>query len=153
MVSDVVNHMGGLMLPIQRLTSLLESLHTLGYKPEGDQDSCCLTFSLCIMADGLQLHADPFARNYQLPITKWPHQSGAPVGAAPPTRCQLRLEQHIQLPVQNSHHDCHQPTLDPLLANYIWHWSQNIEHFMFMRYVSAQLSGHAAPAASHQHVS
>jgi hypothetical protein len=30
--------------------------------------------------------------NYQLPITKWPHQSEAPVGAAPPTRSQLRLQ-------------------------------------------------------------
>jgi hypothetical protein len=30
--------------------------------------------------------------NYQLPITTWPHQSEAPVGAAPPTRSQLRLQ-------------------------------------------------------------
>jgi hypothetical protein len=28
----------------------------------------------------------------QLPITKWPHQSEAPVGAVPPTRSQLRLQ-------------------------------------------------------------
>ena len=55
--------------------------------------------------------------NYQLPITKWPHQSGAPVGAAPPTRSQLRLQRRTQTPVQNSHNGCHQPTLDPLLAN------------------------------------
>ena len=52
---------------------------------------------------------------YQLPITKWPHQSGAPVGAAPPTRSQLRLQRRTQTPVQNSHNGCHQPTLDPLL--------------------------------------
>jgi hypothetical protein len=32
----------------------------------------------------------------QLPITKWPHQSEAPVGAAPPTRSQLRLQQQTQ---------------------------------------------------------
>ena len=38
--------------------------------------------------------------NYQLPITKWPRQSGAPVGAAPPTRSQLRLQRHTQFPVQ-----------------------------------------------------
>ena len=37
----------------------------------------------------------------QLPITKWPRQSGAPVGAAPPTRSQLRLQRHTQVPVQN----------------------------------------------------
>ena len=37
---------------------------------------------------------------YQLPITKWPRQSGAPVGAAPPTRSQLRLQRHTQFPVQ-----------------------------------------------------
>ena len=54
--------------------------------------------------------------NYQLPITKWPRQSGAPVGAAPPTRSQLRLQRHTQVPVQNSHNGCHQPTLNPLLA-------------------------------------
>ena len=54
---------------------------------------------------------------YQLPITKWPHQSGAPVGAAPPTKSQLRLQRRTQTPVQNSHNGCHQPTLDPLLAN------------------------------------
>jgi hypothetical protein len=29
---------------------------------------------------------------HQLPITKWPHQSEAPVGEAPPTRSQLRLQ-------------------------------------------------------------
>ena len=34
---------------------------------------------------------------YQLPITKWPRQSGAPVGAAPPTRSQLRLQRHTQV--------------------------------------------------------
>ena len=55
--------------------------------------------------------------NYQLPITKWPRQRGAPVGAAPPTRSQLRLQRHTQVPVQNSHNGCHQPTLNPLLAN------------------------------------
>ena len=38
---------------------------------------------------------------HQLPITKWPRQSGAPVGAAPPTRSQLRLQRHTQVPVQN----------------------------------------------------
>ena len=40
--------------------------------------------------------------NYQLPITKWPCQSRAPVGAAPPTRsqAQLRLQRHTQVPVQ-----------------------------------------------------
>ena len=53
----------------------------------------------------------------KIPITKWPHQSGAPVGAAPPTRSQLRLQRRTQTPVQNSHNGCHQPTLDPLLAN------------------------------------
>jgi len=37
----------------------------------------------------------------QLPITKWPRQSGAPVGAAPPTRSQLRLQRHTQVPVQD----------------------------------------------------
>ena len=35
-----------------------------------------------------------------LPITKWPCQSRAPVGAAPPTRSQLRLQRHTQVPVQ-----------------------------------------------------
>ena len=54
--------------------------------------------------------------NYQLPITKWPRQSGAPVGAAPPTRSQLRLQRHTQVPVQNSHNGCQQPTLNPVLA-------------------------------------
>jgi hypothetical protein len=29
-------------------------------------------------------------------ITKWPHQSEAPVGAAPPTRSQLRLQRQTQ---------------------------------------------------------
>ena len=54
----------------------------------------------------------------QLPITKWPRQSGAPVEAAPPTRSQLRpLQRHTQVPIQNSDYGCHQPTLDPLLAN------------------------------------
>ena len=38
--------------------------------------------------------------SYQLPITKWPCQSRAPVGAAPPTRSQLRLQRHTQVPVQ-----------------------------------------------------
>ena len=56
-------------------------------------------------------------RSFNVPITKWPHQSGAPVGAAPPTRSQLRLQRRTQTPVQNSHNGCHQPTLDPLLAN------------------------------------
>jgi len=46
---------------------------------------------------------------YQLPITKWPRQSGAPVGAAPPTRSQLRLQRHTQVPVQDSHNGYHQP--------------------------------------------
>ena len=45
-------------------------------------------------------HSSPFDTNYQLPITKWPCQSGAPVGAAPPTRSQLRLQRHTQVPVQ-----------------------------------------------------
>ena len=58
-----------------------------------------------------------YLMGYQLPITKWPHQSGAPVGAAPPTRSQLRHQRRTQTPVQNSHNGCHQPTLDPLLAN------------------------------------
>jgi hypothetical protein len=39
---------------------------------------------------------------YQLPITKWPHQSEAPVGAAP-TRSQLRLQRQIEL-MPNSKH-------------------------------------------------
>ena len=36
-----------------------------------------------------------------LTITKWPCQSGAPVGAAPPTRSQLRLQRHTQFPLQD----------------------------------------------------
>ena len=63
-------------------------------------ESCAVTISLNIYIAGL-------------PITKWPHQSGAPVGAAPPTRSQLRLQRRTQTPVQNSHNGCHQPTLDP----------------------------------------
>ena len=55
--------------------------------------------------------------NYQLPITRWPCQSRAPVGAAPPTRSQLRLQRHTQVPVQAQTIGCHQPTLNPLLAN------------------------------------
>ena len=39
--------------------------------------------------------------DYQLPITKWPRQSGAPVGAAPPSRSQIRLQRHTQVPVQD----------------------------------------------------
>ena len=62
-------------------------------------------------------NADPAGRTNYQPITKWPHQSGAPMGAAPPTRSQLRLQRHTQVPVQNSHNGCHQPTLDPSLAN------------------------------------
>jgi hypothetical protein len=34
---------------------------------------------------------------YQLPITKWPHQSEAPVGAAPPTRSQRKLKLMLKL--------------------------------------------------------
>ena len=55
--------------------------------------------------------------NYQLSITRWPCQSRAPVGAAPPTRSQLRLQRHTQVPVQAQTIGCHQPTLNPLLAN------------------------------------
>ena len=39
------------------------------------------------------------------------------MAGAPPTRGQLRLQGHTQVPVQDSHSDCHQPTLDPLLAD------------------------------------
>ena len=39
------------------------------------------------------------AKFYQLPMAP---QSRAPVGAAPPTRSQLRLQRHTQIPVQNS---------------------------------------------------
>ena len=55
---------------------------------------------------------------YQLPSTKWPHQSGAPMGAAPPTRSQLRRQWHTQVPGQDSHAGCHQlPTRDPSTAS------------------------------------
>ena len=40
---------------------------------------------------------DTFSSDYyQLPITRWPCQSRAPVGAAPPTRSQLRLQRQTQ---------------------------------------------------------
>ena len=35
---------------------------------------------------------DEDALDDQVPITKWPHQSGAPVGAAPPTRSQYEKQ-------------------------------------------------------------
>ena len=50
-------------------------------------------------------------------ITKWPRQSGVSVGAAPPTSSQLRLQRHTQVPAQDSHNGCQQPTLDPLQAH------------------------------------
>jgi hypothetical protein len=59
----------------------------------------CRNVCLCSGWDSLQcvVHLRAFDRvvfvtNYQLPITKWPHQSEAPVGAAPPTRSQLRRQ-------------------------------------------------------------
>ena len=60
---------------------------------------------------------DSLVSIYQLPITRWPCQSRAPVGAAPPTRSQLRRQRHTQVPVQAQTIGCHQPTLNPLLAN------------------------------------
>ena len=42
----------------------------------------------------------PHCSDSQLPITRWPRQSGVPVGVAPPTRSQLGLQRHTQVPVQ-----------------------------------------------------
>jgi hypothetical protein len=54
-----------------------------------------------------------------IPITKRPHQSEAPVGAAPPTRSQLRLQWHALELMSQTQNGCHQPTLTPCQPMYI----------------------------------
>ena len=65
----------------------------------------------CLFTAGAErlLKGSLWDRPYQLPITRWPCQSRAPVGAAPPTRSQLRLQRQTQVPVQAQTIGCHQP--------------------------------------------
>jgi hypothetical protein len=97
-------------------TTSSNSAHAVVEAPElGDPLSCrplglhsCTVFGRAWTAAAGTFYLHPaFSRcmsvltcnaNYQLPITKWPHQSEAPGGAAPPTRSQLRLMQYFGLP-------------------------------------------------------
>jgi hypothetical protein len=71
-------------------------LETLRHEHSGTIGRMGRVPMLPLLLAGLQPPLDPLQKcthaGYQLPITKWPHQSEAPVGAAPPTRSQLRLQ-------------------------------------------------------------